>query len=278
MKKPFLPSVCRFVVFGFLILGVHQASAGTPNFNNVSSDDFNSVMKDFSALSAYSSTSGASGRGSILGFEVGLLGSLTSTPNVNTVAQKADSTLSIPQLPSAGILAALSIPMGLSFEFIFLPSTTLNNLVYQQYGGAIQYKIMSLPVDLSVKAHYTKTLFNFAEVVNNASTGNQPVNTTINFDDTHVGGDLMIGESLMIVEPYVGIGFETASANLGLTGSTTANIFAPAFTSAQSASSSPSSVRFLAGLEFKLLLVRIGAEYLHVYDTNRYNFKLSAGF
>ena len=278
MKKLFWPSIFCFAVLGFLIFGAQQTFADTPKFNNVSSDDFNSVMKDFSALSAYSSVSGASGRGSLFGFEVGLLGSVTSTPNLNTVAQKADSTLSLPQLPSAGVLAALTIPMGVSFEFIFLPSTTVSNLNYQQYGGAVQYKIMSLPLDLSAKVHYTKTLFNFDQVVNNASTGNQPVNATINFDDTHVGGDLMVGKDLIFIEPYVGLGYEAASANLGLTGSTTASIFAPAFTSAQSASSSPSSVRLLAGVEFKLLLLRIGAEYLHVYDTNRYNFKLSAGF
>jgi hypothetical protein len=275
------PNFMKFLVLG-LVMGLmgaaNQALADSPKFNNLSSDDFNSIMKDFSALSSYSSVSGASGRGSLLGFEVGLIGSVTSTPNVDAVAKKADSSLSIPQLPSAGVLAAISIPMGLSFELMFLPQTTVNNLNYQQFGGAVQYKILSLPIDLSVKAHYTKTQFNYSQVVNNYSTAFTNVNTTINFDDTLIGGDLMVGKDLVFLEPYVGVGYESAKANLGVTGSSTATIFAPSYTSAQSASASPSSSRFLVGVEFKLLLIRLGAEYLRAYDTNRYNAKLSVGF
>jgi hypothetical protein len=265
------------VFLGFLILP-NQSFADSPKFNNLSSDDFNNIMKDFSALSSYSSVSGASGRGSLFGFEVGVIGGVTSTPNVNSVAKNADSSLNIPQLPSAGVLAAISIPMGLSFELIFLPQTTVNNLNYQQMGGAVQYKILSLPIDLSVKAHYTKTQFNYSQIVNNSSTAFTNVNTTINFDDTLFGGDLMAGKDLIFFEPYVGVGYETAKANLGVTGSSTATIFAPSYTSAQSASSTPSSARFLAGIEFKLLLIRLGAEYIRAYDTNRFNAKLSVGF
>lgn len=265
------------IIFGFVV-SANQSFADSPKFNNLSSDDFNNIMKDFSALSSYSSVSGASGRGSIFGFEVGVIGGVTSTPNVNTVAKNADTSLSIPQLPSAGVLAAISIPMGLSFELIFLPQTTVNNLNYQQFGGAIQYKILSLPIDLSLKAHYTKTQFNYSQVVNNSSTAFTNVNTTINFDDSLVGADLMVGKDLLFLEPYIGVGYESAKANLGVTGSSTATIFAPSYTNAQSASSSPSSARFLAGVEFKLLLIRLGAEYLRAYDTNRFNAKLSVGF
>ncbi len=265
------------IIFGFVV-SANQSFADSPKFNNLSSDDFNNIMKDFSALSSYSSVSGASGRGSIFGFEVGVIGSVTSTPNVNSVAKNADPSLSIPQLPSAGVLAAISIPMGLSFELMFLPQTTVNNLNYQQFGGAIQYKILSLPLDLSVKAHYTKTQFNYSQVVNNSSTAFTNVNTTINFDDALVGADLMVGKDLLFLEPYIGVGYESAKANLGVTGSSTATIFAPSYTNAQSATSSPSSARFLAGVEFKLLLIRLGAEYLRAYDTNRFSAKLSVGF
>lgn len=43
--------------------------ASTPNFQNITEGDFTSIMNDFSALSSYTSVSGASGRGSIFGFE-----------------------------------------------------------------------------------------------------------------------------------------------------------------------------------------------------------------
>jgi len=275
MKKQLLTLASTLLI---LCLSGNTALASSLQFTNLSSDDFNSLMKDLSAYSSYSSVSGASGRGSIFGFEVGLLGSLTSTPNVNSLVQKVDSTQNIPQLPGAGVLAAVSIPMGLSFELVFLPQTTVSNLNFQQVGGAVQYKVLDFPVSVSVKAHYTKTQFNFSQVINNASTGNLPVNATVNFDNTLLGGDLMVGKDLIFFEPYAGVGFESASANLGVTGSTTANVFAPAFTAAQTANSTPSSARFLVGVEFKLLLIRLGAEYLSAYGTSRYNLKLSAGF
>ncbi len=252
---------------GFCSVG---ANAGTPNFSNLTSTDFNSVMNDFSALSSYSSVSGASGRGSIFGFEIGIVGSLTSTPNANTVAQKTDSTISIPTLPNAGILGAISIPMGLSFEVIFLPKNTFNGLSFQKVGAAVQYKLLDFPVSIAAKLHYTSTKFEFNEVLNS-------VNSTVSFDDSIYGIDLMAGKDLIFLEPYVGLGYATSNANLGVSG-TVSSIFAPSFTAAQSANASPSSARVLVGVNFKLLLINLGAEYLRTFGTDSLNFKLSAGF
>ncbi len=266
MKKQF-GFLSSILAIGFMASNVFAAA---PNFANLSSNDFNSVMNDFSALSSYSSVSGASGRGSIFGFEVGIVGSLTSTPNANTVAQKTDPTISIPSLPNAGILAAISIPMGLSFEVIFLPKNTFNGLSFQKVGAAVQYKLLDLPISIATKLHYTTTKFDFSEVLNG-------VNTTVSFDDSIYGIDLMAGKDLIFIEPYVGLGYATANANLGVSG-TVSSIFAPSFTAAQSANATPSSARVLVGVNFKLLLINLGVEYLRTFGTESYNFKLSAGF
>lgn len=246
------------------------ASASTPNFQNLTSDDFNSIMNDFSALSSYTSVSGASGRGSIFGFEVGLLGSLTQSPNVNSVAQKTDSSVSIPMVPNVSLLGAISIPGGLGFEVILLPKFTYNGMNLQQFGGAIQYQIIDFPVSITVKAHYTKTTFDFSEFLGGS-------NATVKFDDTIYGADLMAGKDLIFFEPYVGLGYASANANLAVTG-TSSSIYAPSYTSSQTANAMPSSSRILVGVNFKLLLISIGAEYLRTFSTDRYSFKLSAGF
>ncbi len=258
---------------GFLaiiILTCANVFASSPNFSNLSSSDVTSVMNDFSALSSYTSVSGASGRGSIFGFEVGVVGGLTSTPNVNSVAQKTDPNASVPMMPSAGLLGAISIPMGLSFEVVLLPKYTANGVNLQKYGGAVQYKIIDFPISLSVKGSYTKTSLDFTEVISGG-------NATINFDDTVMAVDLMAGKDLIFFEPYVGLGYASANGNLGVTG-TASSIFAPSYTSAQSTNVTPSSARILVGVNFKLLIINLGAEYLRTFGTNAFNFKLSAGF
>jgi len=252
-----------------MILSAEKALASTPNFTNVTSSQFTSIMNDFSAYSSYTSVSGASGRGSVFGFEVGLIAGLTSTPNVNSVAQQTDPSASVSMIPNASILAAISIPMGLSFELVFLPSNTFDGVSYQQYGGAVQYKLLSLPFNLAAKAHYTKTDFNFGENLSG-------VNTTVSVDNKLFGADLIASMGLLVIEPYLGVGYETASASMGVTG--TNSIFSSAFTTSESASASPSSARVFIGADINLLLLTIGAEYLHAYGTSRYNLKLSAGF
>ncbi len=255
-----------------LIIGLSGVNvlAAAPNFSNLSSSDFSSVMNDFSALSSYTSVSGASGRGSIFGFEVGVIGSLTSTPNANSVAQKTDPSVSLPSLPSGGLLGAISIPMGISFEVVFLPKVTVSGLSVQKFGAAVQYKLLDLPLSISVKAHYTSTKFQFNEVLSG-------VDSTISFDDSIYGVDLMAGKDLIFFEPYVGLGYAAANANLGVSG-TVSSIFAPSFTASQSANATPSSARVILGVNFKLLLISLGAEYLRTFGTDSLNFKLSAGF
>ncbi len=258
------------VLIAALIMTSVNALASTPNFQNITEGDFTSIINDFSALASYTSVSGASGRGSVFGFEVGLIGSLTQTPNINSVVQKTDSSISIPQMPNAGLLGAISIPGGLGFEVVLLPKYTYNGVNLAQYGGAIQYKLLDFPISISLKAHYTKTAFDFTQNLNGGS-------ATVKFDDSIYGADLMAGKDLIFLEPYVGLGYASANASLGVSG-TASNIYSPSYTTSQTSSASPSSARVLVGVNFKLLLISLGAEYLRTFGTDRYSFKLSAGF
>ena len=266
-----------FTLFFFICWS--QANSAGLDFKNITSDDFSKLNNELSAYSSYSSVSSAAGSTiRDIGFEIGLIGNLTLTPNINTIVEQTDPTIGFPRLPGGALLVAVSLPMTFKIEVLLLPQISFNDLSYQQFGVAVQYRILSAPLTTVLKAHITKTASSFTEILSNASTQNLPTNIQVNFEDTLLGLDLITSQNFVFAEPYFGLGYETANANLDVSGSTTASIFAPAFTTAQTAGTNPTSLRILIGAEFKLLSARLGAEYLRAFETNRFNIKLSLAF
>ena len=78
----------------------------------------------------------------------------------------------------------------------------------------------------------------------------------------------------MLVEPYFGLGFVSAKGNL----SANTSIFNPSFTTDTSASGSRSGALWMLGAELKLVVVKIGLEYMNVFNTSRVAGKVSFYF
>lgn len=258
--------------------GQALAAAG-PGFDNLSQGDFDNAIRELSGNSTYHSVTGAGTLGSIFGIEVGVVGGLTSTPEINAYSKRVDASADISRLPHASLLVGVSVPMGFTGELLLFPEVTLSDIKYQQFGGSVKWtatELLVLPFNLAVRGFVTSNKMSFQQTLNNASTGNTPVQVTVAQDNSQMGLQLLASPNLPFIEPYAGVGFIKATGKLAVSGATTGTIFN--FTSAQSAESSPTTTQFLLGINANLLILNLGLEYSRAFATDSYNFKLGFRF
>lgn len=278
--KTFSTSTKTLAVFASVSIFASSAlAAAGPGFTNLSQDDFDKVINELSANSTFHSVTGASSLGAVFGVEVALVGGLTNTPEINRLSKSVDASADVGRLPHASLLAAVSVPLGFTGELLMFPSVSVGDIKYQQFGGAIKWtatEALVLPFNIAARAFITKNEISFKQTLNNASTGNVPVEVTVAQENSQTGLQLLVSPNLPMIEPYAGIGMVSAKGKVNMTGATTGTIFG--FTSAQSAESSPTSTQFLIGVNANLLLLNLGMEYSRAFGTDSYNAKLGFKF
>jgi len=248
------------------------AQADVPSLNNITGADYEKIVKELSANFAYSSLTPASSLGGLWGFELGVVGGVTKTPEILALVRRTSASYKEDKFPHAAALLRVGAPLGLTGELMILPSITVSDLKLSQYSGAAMWTITDvffedLPVTLAVKGYYSKTKLEYTQCLNNSSTGNQNVDAKITFDDTMLGGQFLVSRKFLVFEPYVGVGFVKADGDLAVTAATApgATIF---LSGGNSASANPSSAQLLAGLDIRLLFISLGAEYSRSFGTS----------
>lgn len=260
----------------------NPARSAAPQLNNVDSSQLDQFFQDFSANSHFAPVTSAASLGRIFGFEIGLVGGISNSPKINSLAQQVDPSASVSMLPNAALMGALTVPLGFTVEATYLPSNTISGVTLNRFGGALKWTftddILILPLSLAVRGTYSTTEASYSQTIRNSSTGNQNVNGSIGVSDNVYGLQLLASKDLIFFEPYAGVGMLTASGKANVTAAGGATIFAPSLTSGQSASASVRTTEFFVGANFKMVLLRLGVEYGRLFDTDRYNAKLSFAF
>ncbi len=256
-----------------LILPFQSANAA-PTFTNLSGDDFDKISRELSGNFMHHSVQGAAPLGAIFGFEVGLVAGQEPTPNISSIV-KAQSGSDFPNLYHAGILGVVSVPFGLTGEAMILPKQSSSNGDFQSTSLALKLSLNKdllkfLPFNLALRGFSSNSNFSFTQVMSGA-------NATVQNTNTVTGVQLLLSPSLPIVEPYVGVGYLTSKNTLNVTGVST-SIFAPGYTTAQSADNSLTTTQLFAGVTAKLLFFSLGAEYSNAFGANTYTGKLAFGF
>lgn len=274
----------RWIRAALLAMGLTAAYGQTANaapaFVNLSQQDFDNISKEVSANSALHNVGGAGGLGSIFGFEFGLIGGVTSAKEIEKLVKEASPSTELSAIPHVGLVAAVTVPFGITIEAQLVPEFEAEGAKYNSFAGALKWSLDEfvpvIPFHLSARGFYGTSELSFAQTINNASTGNVPTNVNVKYAGDVMGLQLLAGPKLPIFEPYVGVGYVSAESDLGVTGSATATFFD--FTSAQSATSEPSSSQLVAGFNVKLLLLSLGAEYARAFGTDSYTGKLALSF
>ncbi len=258
--------------FSALLLFVGLNVNADPSFSNLTASDFESITKEVSANFAHSPILGASKMGSILGFQVGLIGAQTGTPNTDAIVKRSGGS-GLPFLYNAGVLAAIGIPMGIAFEAVLIPKLTTSGASVSSNSFAVKMNINDvipvLPINLALRAFYSNASFDFAQTVSS-------VNVSVSNKTKVTGIQLLLSPMLPVFEPYVGIGLLSGTNELSVTGSNP--IFDPAYSTSQSETKTVSATQIIAGADVNLLIMKIGAEFTQSFGASRTAVKLAFGF
>lgn len=273
--------IFKIVLFLFVFISFSISSiADTLDFDNVNEDDLKKIIGDFSGNFSHTTISGASSLGTTFGFELGLVLGASTTPGIDELTKEQDPNAQNAGLVHGGLLLQVSVPMGITIEANMIPSIDASDLEFSNTGLGVKWTLtqtlLSLPVDLALKANMTKTDLSFSTVIQNASTSNIPVNSKMELSSTTTGLMAFVSKKLLVFEPYFGLGIANTSGDLKVTGSGT--IFDQTLTTGQSSDASTSGMQFALGSEINLFVVKFGIEYSKVIDTTRYSGKFSFYF
>ena len=258
------------LMFAFLpALPINVAQGGI-SLPQLSQDNLDSIERDMSADTNLHDALPPSSMGSIFGFEVGVVAGIAKSPGLAEQVKKVSST-DAGAIPHAGVVAAITVPFGITIEALYLPKMTMGDFTYQQYAGAVKWTFTDgwmIPVNIAARGFMAKSTLNFDQTVSGTP-------TTMSNDTSVQGLQLLASPKLIpIIEPYVGVGQLTATGTL----SSSAPVSIFSFTNANSASSSFGTTQLLAGLDIHALFFGLGLEWSRAFNTDSYTAKLSVKF
>ncbi len=258
-------------ILGLLVL-LPLAVMADPQFNNITEDDMKDITKGLGSNFTHNSMMGASKLGTVFGFQVGLTAAQTAVPKIDDIAERSGGDL--PKVYNAGLMGAVGIPFGISFEAVMMPSYKAEGAKAEALSYAVKWNINDivpvLPLNVALRGVYSTAELSFDQTIA-ASEAKVENKTTVS------GLQLLISPMLPIIEPYAGVGFLTAKNKLSVS-DTSGTIFDPSVTTGQSNTETVTGTQFLAGVEANLLLMKLGAEYSQAFGNSRYGIKLSFGF
>ncbi|MGE3260415.1 MAG: DUF6588 family protein [Bacteriovoracia bacterium] len=282
MSKKF--SQLRWIAALALAITPGIASADTFNLNNLTAGDFDKIVKEFSSNFSYSSLTPASSLGGLGGFEVGVIGGKTKSPELLNLVKTASTSASFKgDLYHGGILGRVGLPFNLTAELLLFPKKKFKDASFQEAGGAVMWtptdELLSyLPVNLSAKAHLLKTKVSYSQSVTITAPTPGTGTAKVNFDDTLYGLQALVSKKFLVFEPYAGIGYIKSKGELSVDANGTTTLFSGNFASNNRAESTPTTIQLLAGLDVRLAFLSLGAEYQKAFGTSSVSGRLSFRF
>jgi hypothetical protein len=247
------------LTLGFALFSVFlqsKAFAGvTPNFTNLDAAQTSAVLKTFGANFTFRPMDTASNYGKNFGVSVGIGGGVTS----GTAITEATG-LPVSQIPHANIILGLQLPRGFAVEVGFLPNLSLSGLSFNSWGGDLKWNVGAglgklLPLDVAARVMYSTTSMSYTQTVTTPA----PATDTLSLSTHSFGFNVSASKSLVILEPFVGLGWMSQSGTLSNSGNIP--LFNTSLTNANTYNASNSGLWAFGGLQFKLLILNITAEY-----------------
>lgn len=260
-------------LFAAALLGSHAYAQSIP-LQQLTDEDMKNLVKETSANFNHTSVSGATGLGTIFGFELGLVGGITKIPKIETMVHRVEPQTKAKEIPHGQLLGRITVPAGFTIEAGFIPKMGNKDFKFQTLSLAGMWTptevFLDWPLSVAAKAHITQTSLNFQDEV-----GSPPVDTKFDYKSTTTVLTILASKDFVVVEPYFGLAFGQTKGDLDVTGSSTVFVGG---VGQQKGSAKSSGSGFLVGTELKLLVFKAGIEYSKMFDTSRFSGKLSFYF
>ena len=242
--------------------------AGTPDFRNLTKESLENISEDFAANFVPTTVSGASNMGRLWGFEVGLMATKTDAGSIEDIS--ADSFSS---LYNAALYGRLDVIYGLGAEVVMSP-LKIGDLELKTYSMAVKWTLTEvfkvIPFNIKVKAFY-----NTADIKYSDNDGTADFDVSYKYQGK--GVNVTFSKKIILVEPYIGIGYVDGESDIEANGST--NFFGGTVSQGVDNKDIESSgAHFFAGVTANLIAIDVGLEYSRVLGTNRVSGKIGFGF
>lgn len=240
------------------------------------------LTKEFSAATDYTTVSPASAP-KVWGKELGFVVGQTYTPALNSIVVAGGSKDSANRVPHASLVGSLTFPHSVTLEVSWLPYTPLAGGNIEMWGLGFKWTITdehlkTIPIDVAIKVKYSGIDLAFPQTINNASTGNVPVDSNVEFQDSVLAAELYMSaaHSSGLLELYGALGLLQAMSRLSVSGAGSPSLSS---SGASEMSSSPTSLQIILGANvYPLPFLDIGAELSRSFDRYSMNLKISAQF
>lgn len=267
---PKLQKHCLMVFLGAGVFFAKPALASSASILNLNDQDFESLSEELSSNFMYRSVLGAAPLGEIFGVEVGLIGGSQSSSALDRISKSSGGT-GVSHIYHAGLVAAISIPLGFTFEAVVFPKTTLGDLDISATNLAAKWTMNTdvlsiIPFNLALRGFVGNSKMSFSQTIPNVGSAK------VDSEFQNTGLQVLASPRLPLVEPYAGIGLVNAKTSIG---SDQGSIFSDA---SASKDKKLSSNEFILGVNANILVFHLGAEYTTAFGQSAYTLKLGFGF
>lgn len=258
----------KIIILSIGLLSFSLMAGGTPDFRNLTKDDLKVVSKEFHANFVPTTVSGASNLGKLWGFQLGLIANRTSTEKLKNI-----STDDFSEIYNAALFGRVDAIFGLGAEVTMLP-VELGGLKLKTYSFGLKWTVTEvfkvLPFNLKVRAYY-----NTADIAYEDNDGTSQFD--VSYKHKGKGIDFTISKKILLVEPYIGIGYVSGESDLEANGST--NFFGSTVSQGlDNKGIKTSGTHMFVGVNASLLIANLGLEYSRTLGANRIAAKIAFGF
>lgn len=254
------------------------AYADGPALDNLTKKEVEEIANEVSVNFSHTAVSAPSTDG-LWGIEVGLIAGSSSSPNLaDRVDEAGEDGDDFERIPHAGLMLRAHFPLDLFAEVSFLPTTKASDLEIQSRGVAVGWNaggFFSWPLDVAIAAQVSNNELEFDQVIDNASTGNVPVDSTIKFKSRSTTVWLGVSKKFVFVTPYLKLGVHRSESDVEVDASA-GDIFADSTSQKENVSNSGGYGAI--GVNFHLLVMNFGLEASRTAEVPKISGKFSLSF
>lgn len=206
----------------------------------------------------------ASSLGKYFGIEAGAIAGVTRSPNINRA-----TTEDIDAVPHVFILGSLHLPMGIGVDTLSL-KTSVEDFTVSYFSGGIKWtltdSLIKIPLDIRARMQYVTTSLNFVQRINDV-----PID--VEYKSKGIAYNATISKKLIILEPYVGIGYYKSKSDILASAETT--VFDVTVSEQERLGIPTNTTYYFGGINFDFFLFQVAGEYMKAFDVDRYSAKFS---
>jgi hypothetical protein len=257
-----------------------MAIAQSPELPDLSKGQLKDIANEFAMNFSHTAVAAPSTTG-LWGVEVGLVAGQTGSPKLRkTLNDAGEDGNDFKNLYHAGLMARVHLPFEIFAELTLLPERKISDVNVSARSFAAGWNFGShfnWPIDLAVGANMSTSAIDFKQTIQNASTLNNPVDSTVELDSTTRVYWLGASKTFLFFTPYAKVGVAQSESDVAVkTATGSGTIFS--FSNSQKETVSTSGGFFAVGANLQFLFTRYGVEYSSSAGVNRLSAKFSLSF